>query len=93
MSNMPANTDLNQLVDAGTFKTTTIARDDLLPGRSRTSHSSGVERGLPILADQQVVPAAPERRTPGERRGTGYHAGSRRGHRAGELASRGSPGW
>jgi pilus assembly protein CpaB len=76
-SDIPANTELNQLVGAGTFTTATIARDDLLPGAiTDVAQLRGQTAAYPILADEQIVAA----RLKGELQASGGALGITPGH-------------
>jgi Flp pilus assembly protein CpaB len=76
-SDIPANTDLNSLVESGTFTTTTIARNDLLQGAiTDVAQLRGQTAAYPILAGEQIVAA----RLKGELQASGGALGITPGH-------------
>jgi Flp pilus assembly protein CpaB len=76
-SDIPANTDLNPLVEAGTFATATIAQDDLLQGAiTDVAQLRGQTAAYPILAGEQIVAA----RLKGELQASGGALGITPGH-------------
>jgi Flp pilus assembly protein CpaB len=76
-SDIPANSALNPLLESGTFKTTTVARDDLLNGAiTDIAQLKDQTAAYPILAGEQIVAA----RLKGELQASGGALGITPGH-------------
>jgi pilus assembly protein CpaB len=74
---IPANTALNPLIEAGHFTSATIARDDLLQGAiTDVAQLRGQTTAYPILAGEQIVAA----RLKGELQASGGTLGITPGH-------------